>query len=299
MKSNDKLYSLCIIAAGCFWGVMGLFVRGLSAYGFDSLQITALRLVCGTAMLVLFALLRDRSLFRVPLGALPVFAAMGILSVLAMSWLYFTAIMRSTMSVAAILLYTAPMWVLAASVIFYGERLNVRKLAALALAFAGCVAVSGFSGGVVSSDGVLFGLGSGFAYALYSIIGKYALKKYTPITVTLYSFMFAAVGSIFICRPSEVLAIVTGAADLTMLLWIIGVGFVTVFAPYLLYTVGLSKTSAGKAAIMASAEPMVATLAGMIVFGEMPGISGILGIVMIISAIVLLNIGGEKSEKGE
>lgn len=286
---KDKLYSILIIIAGIFWGSMGLFVRALSEYGFDSMQITLIRLISGAILLVIFVLIHDKSLFKVSIRDIPIFIAIGIFSVLMMSWLYFSAIMKSTMSVAAILLYTAPIWVLLASVLFYGEKLTYKKALALILAFGGCIAVSGFSAGDISVSGILFGLGSGLAYALYSIIGKYVLSKYSPITMTLYSFLIAALGILFISRPIAVAGIVINNFDIVLLLKIIGIGAVSVFVPYLLYTIGLTKTPAGKAAIMASVEPMTATVLGISVYNEPLGIGGVAGIVMILSAILILN----------
>ena len=289
-KKSSRIYSAAIIAAGSLWGLMGLFVRGIGEYGFNSMQITCVRLVCGTVMLILFALIYDRRLFKIEPRDIPAFAAMGIFSVLLMSVLYFEAINEITMSAAAILLYTAPIWVLGASVLFYGEKLTLRKGAALVIAFGGCVMVSGFSGGSVSVRGIICGFGSGFAYSLYSIIGKHALKKYSPITVTVYSFIFAAVGSVLMCSPSATAELISQNICAPLFWRILGVGFVSVFAPYLLYTFGLSNTQAGAAAIMASAEPMTATLAGLAVYKEIPDIWGFLGIALILTAIVLLNL---------
>lgn len=287
---KNKFYSILIIIAGIFWGCMGLFVRSLSEYGFDSMQITLIRLVSGAILLVTFALIYDKTLFKISIRDIPIFIGIGIFSVLMMSWMYFSAIMKSTMSVAVILLYTAPIWVLLASVLFYGEKFTYKKALALILAFGGCIAVSGFSPGDISASGILFGLGSGIAYALYSIIGKYVLSKYSPITMTLYSFAIAAVGVLFISRPIEAMYIVIHNLDFVLLLKIVGIGAVSVFVPYLLYTIGLSKTPAGGAAIMASAEPMTATVLGIAVYKEPLGIGGAVGIVMILSAILILNI---------
>lgn len=286
---KDKFYSILIIIAGVFWGSTGLFVRSLSEYGLDSMQITLIRLLSGTILLAVFVAIYDKSLFKISIKDLPMFIGIGIFGVLMMSWLYFSAIMKSTMSVAAILLYTAPVWVLVASVLLYGERLTGKKVCALILAFAGCVAVSGFSAGNLSVSGILLGLGAGITYALYSIIGKYVLAKYSPITMTMYAFVVAVLGILFISKPTEAAEIVINNFNLAFLLKVIGIGAITVFIPYLLYTIGLSKTPAGKAAIMASVEPMTATLFGIAVYKEPLGIGETAGIIMILSAIFILN----------
>ena len=65
--------------------------------------------------------------------------------------------------------------------------------------------------------------------------------------------------------------------------------FVTAVLPYLLYTVGLSRMRASAAAIMASIEPVVATTAGALVFGEALTVPAFAGIALVLGAIVVLN----------
>ena len=74
-------------------------------------------------------------------------------------------------------------------------------------------------------------------------------------------------------------------------------GLVTAVVPFLLYTLGLKYTDAGKASIMATTEPMVATVAGMIVFHEIPGFVSFAGIFIVIFAIALLNNFGISAKK--
>ena len=63
------------------------------------------------------------------------------------------------------------------------------------------------------------------------------------------------------------------------------------FLPYLLYTYGLSGTEIGKAAVMASTEPVVATLVGIVLYHEKLTLSGALGVILVVAAIVVLNTG--------
>ena len=111
-----------------------------------------------------------------------------------------------SLSTAAILLYTSPIWIMLMSVVFFREKLDRRKILALALAFAGCVLVSGISGNGITPVGLLVGLGSGIGYGLYSILGTVALRKYSPFTVTTYTFLFAAAGSWMICSAGDMIS---------------------------------------------------------------------------------------------
>ena len=162
---------------------------------------------------------------------------------------------------------------------------------ALVLAFAGCVMVSGISGGGLTPIGLLVGLGSGIGYGLYSILGTIALRRYSPYTVTTYTFIFAAVGSWIICRPVELFDKFMNTAH---------IGFLTVFCcltalvtaviPFLAYTCGLQNVEASKAGIIATIEPMVATLIGILVFSEPLTLISGLGILLILTAVVILNL---------
>jgi len=198
--------------------------------------------------------------------------------------------------VAAVLLYTAPIFVMLMSVVLFRERLTGKKLAACAMAFAGCALVAGIFDGVnrLSAAALLTGLLSGFGYALYSIFSRVALNKgYSSITITVYTFSIAclcllpftdyrAIGAAIAAEP---LTSVPAALGLAM--------FVTVI-PYLLYTAGLATVNSSKASIMASVEPVMACVVSVAVFREKMSFFGVLGIALVIAAIILLNLHGRK-----
>ena len=293
MEKNNKTLtgSILIILAGCFWGSMGIFVRRLGTYGFSSIQIVSIRVTLAALLFALVLLIKDRAGFKVLSRDLPLFLGLGFGSILFFTVCYFTAITMMPLSTAAILLYTSPVWIMLMSVLFFHEKLDRRKLMALVLAFAGCVMVSGISGGGLTPIGLLVGLGSGIGYGLYSILGTIALRRYSPYTVTTYTFIFAAVGSWIICRPVELFDKFTNTAH---------IGFLTVFCcltalvtaviPFLAYTCGLQNVEASKAGIIATIEPMVATLIGILVFSEPLTLISGLGILLILTAVVILNL---------
>ncbi len=281
---------MLIILAGCFWGSMGIFVRRLGTYGFTSAQIVSIRVTLAAVFFSILLLFRDRSGFRIRLKDVPLFLGLGFGSILFFTVCYFTAITMMPLSTAAILLYTSPIWIMLMSALFFRERLNGRKLVALALAFAGCVLVSGISGEGISLTGLLIGLGSGIGYGLYSILGTVALRKYSPYTVTAYTFLFAAGGSWLICGPGEMISRFSAAPDPAFLLFFCGLtALVTAVIPFLAYTLGLRTVEASRAGILATVEPLVATLIGIAVFSEPLTLLSGIGIALILSAVVLLN----------
>jgi len=293
MEKNNKAVvgSILIILAGCFWGSMGIFVRKLGTYGFSSIQIVSIRVTLAALLFALVLLIKDRAGFKFFLRDLPLFLGLGFGSILFFTVCYFTAITMMPLSTAAILLYTSPVWIMLMSVMFFHEKLDSRKLIALILAFAGCVMVSGISGGGLTPIGLLVGLGSGLGYGLYSILGTMALRRYSPYTVTTYTFIFAAVGSWLICRPADMFNKFSNATDLGVLVvFCCLTALITAVIPFLAYTMGLQNVEASKAGIIATIEPMVATLIGIVVFSEPLRIMSGLGIFLILTAVVILNL---------
>lgn len=284
-----KAASWFILAAGVLWGGMGVFVKILTGAGLSSVTVTSVRLFSAGVLLFLYLLLFEREKLRLPKKALFWVLVTALFSVLAMSSLYFIAIDLTSLAVAAILLYTAPVFVAVMSALFFKERFTGRKTLALAFAVAGCVLVAGL-GGKFTPLGVLAGLGSGFAYALYSVFGKFMLRHVHPFTATAYTFLFAGLFSLLLADIPSVLTLFKegGAKPITAALT---VGLVTAAIPYLLYTWGLRYTEAGKASILATAEPLVATLFGILLYHEELTVPKTLGILLIAGAIVLLNTG--------
>lgn len=285
--------TLLIISAGMLWGSMGLFVRQLYAVGFTPPQAAAMRLcIAGVAFTCILLIRQPRNALIRPRD-IPLFLGLGLASILFFTVCYFTAIQIMSMSAAAILLYTSPLWVMLMSALFFREKLTAQKGVSLALAVTGCALVSGIASGdaALTPFGVAVGLGAGIGYALYSILGTIALRRYTPYAVTAYTFVIAGIGSLFVCDLPDAVATFSAAPNaLALGGFILLYGIVTTVAPFLLYTLGLNDVSAGKAAILATTEPLVATLLGMAVFGEALTPFNAVGIACVIAAIVLLNI---------
>ena len=289
-KSRRRLGPLLILLAGCFWGSMGIFVRRLEAFGFNAAQIVAIRLALAAPVFCAVLLVRDRAGFRIRLRDLPLFLGLGFGSVLLFTVCYFTAITMMPLSTAAILLYTSPIWIMLMSVLFLHEKLTLQKILALLLAFAGCVLVSGITGEGLTLKGLLVGLGAGFGYGLYSILGTVALRRYSPFAVTAYTFLIAAAGAWLICRPAELLSKASAAEKpVSLFLFCCLTALVTAVIPFLAYTVGLRTVEAGRAGILATVEPLVATLIGILVFSEPLTLLSGLGILLILAAVILLN----------
>lgn len=294
-----KLYVLLVVVAGALWGMIGYFVREFQSMGLTSMQIVCIRMVLSAVMFTIFALIFNPKLFRIKLKDLWCFLGTGVLSVATFSFCYFKAIEYSSLSMASILLYTAPIFVMVFSCLLFKEKLTLIKAVSLILAFLGCLFVTGvFTHGVVfNTIAVMFGVLSGVCYALYSIFSRLALDRgYSPLTITLYTFIFAGVASLCVIDVKPVVDVMTHSAK--------DFGFCVLFAviscvlPYVCYTVGLKKVRPSTASIVASIEPVVATITGAIIFSEALTFPyGYIGIALVILSIILINLNTKKAHE--
>lgn len=288
MKKSPRGACASILAAATLWGVIGLWNRNLMAGGFFSpTDIVLVRNFGGMALLLVVFALRDRSVFQVKREHLKYFFGTGVVSVVFFTVCYFSCQKICSLAVASILLYTAPSFVVILSAMLWKEPVTRRKLLALFLTLAGCALVCGVFAGdlTVTVPGILLGLGAGFFYALYSIFGRYALAHYSSMTVTVWTFIFAGPASLVLLRPAEMAAALAAPR-----MWLLSMGLVvfSTVAPYILYTRGLAQVESGKASIMASLEPVVASLAGVLVFGEPMGAATLVGILCVLAGVYIL-----------
>ena len=294
-----KLAPFLVILAGCCWATLGVFVRHLNEIGLQSMQIVEARSVLTTIAMFVFLGIFRRDLLKVKAKDLWCFAGGGIISVILFNFCYFQTIQRASLSTAAILLYTSPVFVLLLSVPLFGEKLTRKKLICLVMAFAGCALASGVAAGgmTLSPETLLFGLGSGFGYGLYSIFSRFALQRgYHPITNTSYIFLFGALGGIPLTDFGEVTAVVGQPEHL---LYLLIYTLVTTIVPYISYTTGLRYVENGVAAVLACIEPVMATIFGIFFFSELPSVTGWLGIALVLTALTILNLQPKKNNDME
>ncbi len=287
MKTKSYLY---IITAASCWGLIGLFVRQLAAEGFSSLQIVALRSLVAAICITLLAARDLRHTLSIRPRDCWLFIGTGICSLVFFNFCYFNAMQQTSLAVAVLLLYTAPIFVMLLSLICFGERFTRSKAIALVFTFGGCACVTGVLGGslTLSTAGLLYGLGSGFGYALYSIFGKYAVQRYSSLTITAYTFYFAVIGSWPLAGlPLASLTQLSGSAIFNA----VALGILCAVLPYLLYTKGLEHVEAGRASILATIEPFVAAAVGVLFFAEPLTLTKACGMALILAAIVVLNVG--------
>lgn len=283
-----KIAAILVFGAGVLWGSMGIFVRLFENAGLGTMEIVEVRAITTTLIMFLFLFAYDRRLLIIKWKDLWCFLGTGIASIVFFNFCYFKAITMTSLSVAAVLLYTAPAFVILFSHILFGESLTARKVLALILTFVGCVLVTGMleHTGSVSTGGILLGLGAGLGYAMYTIFSRCALKKgYHSFTISFYTFLVAAIGAIPMADLRMTLKVSGGSA--VMIGYSFMFGFITTVLAFIMYTTGMSMMDSGKAAIIASVEPVVATIIGVVLYHESLTLCQWIGVVLVFGAIVM------------
>ena len=135
-----------VILAGTLWGIISIFLKGLYTAGFSALQVMFFRGFISSVFMAIFLFVKDKSLLKFKLKDIWLFLGTGVISLTFFSLCYFYTILESGASVAVILLYTSPIFVLIMSVLLFKEQITFPKIVALILTFVGCVLVSGIGG---------------------------------------------------------------------------------------------------------------------------------------------------------
>lgn len=283
-----KIAPFLVLLAGILWGTIGFFVRVLNSAGLSSMEIVMIRAVTTTILLFIYLAVTNKALLKIRIKDIWCFLGTGICSIVFFNYCYFKTISMTSLSVAAVLLYTAPAIVMLLSAILFHEKITVKKIIALCMTFTGCIFVTGLVGMTdgLSLPGILVGLGAGLGYALYSVFGRFALERgYHSLTISFYTFLFAMLGTLPLCNLKQVAAV--SLTDFKMVIFFFVFGLFSTVIPYIVYTLGLKEMENSKASIIASIEPVTATLLGVLVYHEMITVNEVIGVALVIGSIVL------------
>ena len=287
---------ILVLIAGISWGLIGVFTKVIDVLGFTEIQMLFVKGVLATAVLFLITFFKDKSQLKLKNWKdIRYFIGTGICSFSFFSWAYMKAVNLTSLGVAAVLLYTAPTFVMLFSILLFGERMTKTKGIVLGMTFIGCILVTGILEGgaaVITWQGIGIGLAAGVGYALYSIFGTYAIRAgYGSLTISLYTFLLATIVISFLVEPAVVVSQITEMGQ-----WPLAVSFalLTTVVPYLTYTKGLSGLPASKAAVTATIEPVVAAILGIVVFHESVTMLKLTGIVLVLSSVVVMGRSEQK-----
>lgn len=287
----ERIYNIMPIISGICFGSAGIFVRELSE-NMNSTSIISSRILIAILLLGLWIAVRYPMNFRIKLKDSWIFVGAGVLGTLGLNLCYNFSINELSLSLAAVLIALAPIFVMVFAFFMFHEAITAKKVISIILALVGCVLTSGILENNVSMHwswiGILVGSASAGFYALYSIFSKVGMKKsYPALTITFYSMLAIAVVLLPFTQWDNMEHYIA-ANPLRNTLFMVMHSLCTAVCPYAFYTVALDHMGAGKASILCSCEPVAAMVFGLFFFEEIPTVLSVTGLMIVLLALAML-----------
>lgn len=256
---------LMLIISMAVFGSLGLFVRNIPL---SSGELALYRAVLAAVLIGLFLLVTKQKIpFDKIKKEIPLLLASGV--AMGFNWiLLFQAYKYTTVSVATLSYYFAPVIVTVACPILFKEKMNAKQWICFGMSTVGIVLITGLgdlSQGSSHLTGILFGLGAAVLYATVILLNKF-IKNVDGIHRTFLQFLAA----ITVLVPYVLLTSGVNLASLNGKGWanLLIVGLVHTGVTYCLYFSSLKELPGQKAAILSYIDPLVAVLVSVFILGE-------------------------------
>ena len=290
--ARDRLLgALAVAVAASIWGTLGLFAKILYAQGVSFEALVAARAFVGWLAVLLFLLATQGAWsLRVASRDLAFLLPLGLVGIGTFYLLYFYTVRESTIGTAAILLYSAPAFVVVLAWLFLREPLNAAKVFALLLTVGGIFLVAGAYDPAnleVSPKVLITGLLSGLTYGLYAIFGRPLTGHLSPAVILSYALAFGSALLVVAALPTLDTLAGLPAGSYALLLMLAVVHTTLAFA---LYTFGIRHLGAGRAAIVATVEPVVAGILGVTLLSEELTALKVLGALLVLAGAAIAQV---------
>ena len=291
-KISKKIYLILPIISGILYGSSGIFVRTLTQNGIDATTLLFLRFSIAIPVMVIAILATDKKQLKIKLSdiKLLIITAMGIIG---LNILYNIAMNTISLSIAAVLLSSDPVFVLIIAYLIFKEKITKSKVLSIILVLIGCILTTGLIEGNASNVtgiGIIGGIGAAIFWAIYMMGSKKALENgLHTYTILLYSILINTIVLIPFTSFNQITTFVN-ADMLGNTIFLILHSTLSFAIPYILLTVSIKYMDSGSASIFTSgAEPLAALIFGMLFYSEIPTILMFFGIILTIIALEILS----------
>jgi drug/metabolite transporter (DMT)-like permease len=277
-----------IVAASIIWGTMGVLGKLAFEYGIQPVTLIALRLLISSLTLLTPITLFKRELFRIQKIDILQFLTLGIFATASQRIAYFYAVDLTTVTIAAMLFYTYPIFVTIYSSLFLKEKVTFSTLFAIILTFFGvALVVKAYDIAQLNANllGVFFGVLSSLFFALYFLTTKKLRKDYTNWTLILYG---DGIGALML--TPIICSSFSNIIDYSQQLWllILAIAWFPSLLAYLLYSYALKHVESSKGSILSVIEPLSAAFFSATVLGENFEPLQIIGVTSALIGVLLL-----------
>ena len=185
-RKKGTLGYLYVALAAVLFAISGTAAKFLFHSGVTPFQLIQLRTTLAFIFLLIWLGLRHSAQLRISKTDLPYFLALGVFGIGAAQFFYLFAISKINVAAAILLHYTGPVFV--ALYVVVVQRQKIGKLSILSIfgTLVGCFLVVGAYNLqllALNRIGIISGMLAAVAFAIYSVLSDYGMRKYTPWTV--------------------------------------------------------------------------------------------------------------------
>lgn len=275
---------VCVFLAGIGFGFLGIFGKLAFDSGMTVGQLLAFRFSMAAAILFLALILYRRTLLKLNMSQILISSILGIFGYAVFATLYFKSIQGLSVSLAALLLFTFPIFVNLESHFFLNEKMNQKQFMSLLLA---CFGLAVLLRGPVFFDSmisVFYAVSAAIVYSIYVIIsGKYQQSVH-PLSSSFYVILSAAVA---LCAFHQIDILTIAGLSQKQFFYIFGLAVICTIGPIILFLIGLQHLSSSKASIVVMVEPVVAAIAAWAILDEKLRPFQYVGMALILCALKL------------
>lgn len=263
---SSRLGILQILLAGACFGFLGIFGKLAFAVGISIGELLTFRFLLASAILFLSLLTFKPNFLSISIRQLLISLGLGFFGYAVFATLYFEAIRGISVGLAALLLFTFPIFVNLGSWLIFKEPISRQQLISLVLAMIGIILLIGVDWSIQNHIAIFYALGAAISYSAYVLISGKLQAQIQPLTSSLYVMIGATIGLYFFHRPST--QILFSDENAKAVLIFIGIAVICTIIPLTLFLAGLQKMTSSRASLLVTVEPLVATLAGVLIFNE-------------------------------
>lgn len=286
-----------LILAALFWGVSGGIGGMLLERGWDPYLIALVRGATGLLFMAGWLVVHPRRRTEFRCGSLWFWSALAGLGVAGNFTLYFISVEHASVSIAAPLMYCAPVFVFVASFLLGLERPTLLKGIGIALVLIGVGLLTGIhdlEAAEIGPMAIAAGLGAGAAYALFIFAFKFAAARGSAPAVLAIAFLVLVAVLLVPAGPDQAAAALTSSAwPLFLALGILGAG-----VSFVLYVVGLRSAAPAIASVVAMVEPVAAAVFGVTVLGDRLTAMQYAGMGLVLIPVTLLAVSSGGYHRG-
>lgn len=284
-----------VISAALLFGINGSVSKVVIGAGVSPAQLTLFRVLSTAIIAGAVLLITDRKQFR-PSGAqLIKLAALGVIGLAMIQWLYSVAISILPVGVALLIQYTAVVFVALAAWLLFSERVHPRLWIAIGAVLVGLAIVAQIWDSDLRLLGVAAAFGAALTYAFYFLMGERAVAAMSPMAVAFWASTFATVfwgvfSEWWALSPGTLASQVelpgghVAVAAWVPLLYVITLGS---FLPFVLMFTALDHLSATAVGILAAIEVLFAFVVAWLWLGEALTALQIAGAALVLIGIVI------------